>query len=113
MEGTTNVLDNTNVLSAIERLSNQVQQLQTIVNSQQTSSRRTVTLEEHEGSGDDGGSESRRDNKGRHEVALDDTHLKQLGFKALKTNSTLYTRGVKQDKILLAVYVDDVLIVGR
>ena len=71
MEGTTNVLDNTNVLSAIERLSNQVQQLQTIVNSQQTSSRRTVTLEEHEGSGDDGGSESRRDNKGRHGIRAD------------------------------------------
>ena len=70
MEGNTNVQDNTNLLSAIERLSTQVQLLQTTVNSQQTSSRRTVTLEENEGSGDDGGSESRKDNKGRHTCGL-------------------------------------------
>ena len=42
-----------------------------------------------------------------------DGHLKQLGFKALKTDSVLYTKGVKQDKILLAVYVDDLLISSK
>ena len=42
-----------------------------------------------------------------------DGHLKQLGFKALKTDSALYTRGVKHEKIMLAVYVDDLLISSK
>ena len=94
MEGNTNGLDNTNLLSAIERLSTQVQQLQTTVNSQQTSSRRTVTPEENEGSGDEGGSESRKENKGRHGIRADT-------FKIFKFDGTKFSPvGVCDEAIL-------------